>query len=155
MNIQVVSVGPAQLDALGVVLEAIERETGEEAGAAERAAQGLVQARASLVYTGAFWVLLALVEGAPAGYAAVCRIPKLDARAGFLFVDELYVLAPYRRQGVATALLDHTCRLARELGLAGVRLLVRPDNVAARRLYRAVGFTESPSLFCEHSLTRW
>lgn len=95
------------------------------------------------------WVLLARVEGAPAGYALACRVPKLDPRLGFLFVDELYVLQPYRRRGVATALMRRVQALAQELGLAGVRLLVRPENAAARRLYRRLGFVEHETCFCE------
>jgi len=95
------------------------------------------------------WVLLAWVGGVPAGYALACRIPKLDPRLGFLFVDELYVLQPYRRRGVATALMRRIQALAGELGLAGVRLLVRPENVAARRLYRRLGFVEHATYFCE------
>lgn len=95
------------------------------------------------------WVLLARVDGQPAGYALACRIPKLDHRLGFLFVDELYVLRSRRRQGVATALVRHVQALAQELGLAGVRLLVRPENAPARRLYRGLGFVEHSTCFCE------
>jgi ribosomal protein S18 acetylase RimI-like enzyme len=95
------------------------------------------------------WLLLALAEEQPAGAAVVVRIPKADARRGFLFVDELSVLPHFRRQGVARALLNHIEHLAQALGLAGVRLLVRPENAAARRLYQQAGFRENESVFCE------
>jgi len=39
--------------------------------------------------------------------------------------------------------------LARELGLHGVRLLVRPDNEPARSLYRHAGFEENGTIFCQ------
>ena len=32
---------------------------------------------------------------------------------------------------------------------AGLRLLVRPQNEAARALYRKAGFSESETIFCE------
>jgi len=95
------------------------------------------------------WLLLARVKGEPAGYALVVRIPKADARAGFLFVDELYVLPSCRRQGVGRSLVTQAQALASALGLAGVRLLVRLENRAARALFRQAGFSEEPAVFCE------
>jgi aminoglycoside 3-N-acetyltransferase I len=117
------------------------------------AVAGLRASRAvyDLLASDSFWLLLARVDDQPAGLAAAARLPKADARAGFLFVDELTVLPAYRRRGVATALLRHTLALAAELGLAGVRLLVRPENEAARRLYRALGFDESATVLCERT----
>jgi ribosomal protein S18 acetylase RimI-like enzyme len=88
-------------------------------------------------------------NGAPVGYLLAVRIPKADARVGFLFVDEVYVLPAYRLQGVARALLERVQALTRELGLAGVRLLVREGNPGARKLYRKTGFVEHSTLFCE------
>jgi aminoglycoside 3-N-acetyltransferase I len=98
------------------------------------------------------YALIALWGDHPAGYAVAVRLPKADARRGFLFVDELLVLPQFRRQGVATGLLGHIEQLARTLGLAGVRLLARPENEAARGLYQRAGFQESASLFCEKRL---
>ncbi|MGB9593262.1 MAG: GNAT family N-acetyltransferase [Anaerolineae bacterium] len=96
-----------------------------------------------------FWVLLARAKGEAAGFAHVCLIPKADVRWGFLFVDELFVHPAHRRKGVATALLERAVAMSGELGLAGVRLLVRPENAAARALYRKAGFQESPTLLCQ------
>ncbi len=99
-----------------------------------------------------FWVLLARVDGKPAGVAHVCLIPKPDARRGFLFVDELFVHPAHRRKGVALALLNRVVEMSRELGLAGVRLLVRPENAAARALYHKAGFHEHPTLLCQREV---
>jgi ribosomal protein S18 acetylase RimI-like enzyme len=92
---------------------------------------------------------LANANGAPAGYLLAVRIPKADARVGFLFVDEVYVLPAYRRMGVARALLERVQTLSVERGLAGVRLLVREENLGARWLYQGCGFVEHSTLFCE------
>jgi ribosomal protein S18 acetylase RimI-like enzyme len=118
-----------------------------EGGADAVAGLRLSRQRFDLLSSDSFWLLLAEVEAQPAGLAAAARLPKADARAGFLFVDELSVLPAYRRQGVARALLEHLIALADELGLAGVRLLARPENEAARRLYRSLGFEEQATIF--------
>lgn len=115
-------------------------------GAAEESAlAGLVSAEV--------WLLLAEAEGAPAGALTAVVVPKLDARRGFLFIDELVVAPGQRRQGVATALLARAEALAQAAGLAGVRLLVRPENAAARRLYARAGYRASPTLFCEKTFS--
>ncbi len=95
------------------------------------------------------WVLLGWLEGELAGMLLAVRISKTDARAGFLFIDKLWILPRRRRQGVGKALVEKVQAMAAELGLAGVRLLTRQDNEAARALYRECGFNEYEPLFCE------
>lgn len=130
-------------------------ELPDDSAAPDRAEAGVNASRARYDFTqsDSCWVLLARVDDAPAGYALVVRIPKSDARVGFLCVDELYVLTLYRRMGVASALLQHIETMARELGLAGVRLLVRLGNDAARQLYRRAGFSENETIFCEKRIS--
>lgn len=99
-----------------------------------------------------FVLLAQTAELKPMGAAVAVVIPKADARRGFVFVDELLVLPEFRRQGVARALLARVEQLAREGGWAGVRLLARPENEAARRLYAQLGYTESLSVFYELTL---
>jgi aminoglycoside 3-N-acetyltransferase I len=96
-----------------------------------------------------FWLLLAEVNREPAGALAAVVVPKLDARRGFFFIDELIVAPAHRRQGVATALLTAAEDAARALGLAGVRLLVRPENAVARALYARAGYHLSATHFGE------
>lgn len=126
-------------------------EAPDDPEAPDRAEAGLLRSlqASSWLHSDHHWLFLARREGRPAGYALAVRIPKADERLGFLFVDELYVLPAYRRRGVGRALLVEIQALARRLGLAGVRLLVRPGNRPARRLYRAAGFRESAAVFCE------
>lgn len=129
-------------------------ESPDDPFAADRAEAGLVASRAASDFTrsDSFWILLAHVDGEPAGYATICRIPKADERVGFLFVDELHVLRELRRRGVARALLARIDGLARELGLHGVRLLARPGNEPARNLYRQAGFEENPTVLYQKRL---
>jgi|LZCG01.1.fsa_nt_gb ribosomal protein S18 acetylase RimI-like enzyme len=97
------------------------------------------------------WFLVALCDRKPVGYAALVRIPKLDRRIGFLYLDELHVLSGYRRCGVGTALMKRAIALTRELDLAGIRLLARPKNTAAQRFYEHLGFSRSESILYERS----
>ncbi len=95
------------------------------------------------------WVLLGWLERELVGMLLTVRISKTDARAGFLFIDKLWILPRHRRQSVGRALVEKVQAMAAELGLAGVRLLTSHDNDAARALYRECGFSEYEPLFCE------
>jgi len=86
------------------------------------------------------WFLIAYAAGRPVGLAILTRIPKLDERVGLLYLDELHVVAEHRRRGVGRALLAAATDLLAELGLAGIRLLTRPENGPARSLYESFGF---------------
>jgi ribosomal protein S18 acetylase RimI-like enzyme len=61
---------------------------------------------------------------------------------GTLYVDALAVDAPFRRRGVARALLAHAERRAAAAGLAGVALDTGLQNRPARELYEAAGYRE-------------
>jgi ribosomal protein S18 acetylase RimI-like enzyme len=95
------------------------------------------------------WIFASEIDGRYVGYAAAARIPKADARIGFLYIDELYVLCGYRRQGHATRLLEMAVTHAMNLRLGGVRLLVDPENAAARRLYEKLGLVERTLILCK------
>jgi len=71
--------------------------------------------------------------------------------AGLRFVEEelgeatrVYVAPAERRRGLARALMSEVERLAREHGIARLRLDTRADLVEARRLYEGLGYTEVP-----------
>jgi ribosomal protein S18 acetylase RimI-like enzyme len=62
------------------------------------------------------------------------------------FLTEIFVAPGERRSGLGARLLDETTHALREAGAAAVTLLVRPENVAARALYRRSGFRDIPRL---------
>lgn len=80
-------------------------------------------------------------------YARLLVAREAGTRCGFLLAwraaDELHltdlgVTAPYRRRGIARALVTELCREDARV----VFLEVRESNIAARALYGALGFTE-------------
>ena len=130
----------------------IAREEHPEDG--EAVEQAILDSKRSLAVfdyldTDSFWIFASEADGRYVGYAAAVRIPKTDARIGFLFIDELHVLSGYRRQGHATRLLEMAVTHAMNLRLRGVRLLVDPENAAARRLYQKLGLIERALILCE------
>jgi ribosomal protein S18 acetylase RimI-like enzyme len=61
---------------------------------------------------------------------------KLDA-----YLEEFYVAAEHRGQGLGRALLDRVLDFARERGASRIDLGTAVDDRAARALYESVGFT--------------
>lgn len=73
--------------------------------------------------------------GSLGGLAHVRRFARPLAAATGLYLDDLVTHPDRRREGVATAVLEHLQRYAAAEGLAVVRWITSPDNVRARALY--------------------
>ncbi len=58
----------------------------------------------------------------------------------FGFIHDMWVEPPFRRRGVAAALIDKALRRFLELGMTQVRLETAAANDAARRLFESRGF---------------
>jgi ribosomal protein S18 acetylase RimI-like enzyme len=144
--ISVRHVTPAELTEAVRLVRAAEAEFHPQAPLAPEHIESVL---ARALKGGGFWLFLARRGGFPLGYCVAVLLPKLDRRQGFLFVDELYVLQAHRRQGVATQLLQSAAQTARRQRCAGVRLLVRPSNAAARALYRRLQYDEHLAMLCE------
>ena len=82
----------------------------------------------------------------PAGAAWWRTFTSDDRGYGYVADDVpevgLAVLAPYRRTGVATALMGALIASATAEGIGAVSLSVEDGNVAARTLYEGLGFTK-------------
>ncbi len=144
----------AALEALVARIEAEDRP--EDPEAAVRAPRGMAESlsRYDALASDSVWFLLAYSNDRAAGLAVLTRVPKLDGRVGFLYLDELHVVAEHRRRGIGRALIGSAVDLARELGLAGIRLLTRPDNEAARALYGSLGFHGTETLLYQIRVDR-
>ena len=151
-DVRIVLADESCLDDVSRLVQLVGAESASEgATAAIAALEGLHKSldHFDVIQSDSHWLLLGHVGDQPAGLAVLVRIPKLDGRLGFLYVDELHVLRRYRRQGIGKALLERCRRLAEEEGLAGIRLLARIENEPARQLYASMGFQGSETTFYE------
>jgi ribosomal protein S18 acetylase RimI-like enzyme len=129
--------GPADLDALAVLFDAYRQFYGQAPDLA-RARQWL---RERLRF-GESVVLVARRNGTAAGFVQLYPMFSSVRTARTWILNDLYVDAAARRNGVARALLDAAATFAREDGAAGICLETTRDNTAARALYRDAGWHE-------------
>jgi len=90
-------------------------------------------------------VLLARNAAGPVGFTQLYPMFSSVRTAHLWILNDLFVAAEGRRQGVARALLDAAARACREDGAAGLMLETGRDNAPARALYRAAGWHEDAS----------
>ncbi|QDU72942.1 GNAT family N-acetyltransferase [Mucisphaera calidilacus] len=95
---------------------------------------------------------LALLDGAPVGYAITMLSYSTFKAAPVLNLHDIAVLAEHRGLGIGKALLDYLDGVARSLGCCKMTLEVRTDN-PAQRLYERAGF--GPGDVDEYFRTRW
>jgi ribosomal protein S18 acetylase RimI-like enzyme len=129
--------------------------------AAPRDAQAIAEMSRDHIETGLGWrydaarVLRAMRRAETAVLVARRRsgfgreAPPLAGFAIMDFGDErahlvlLAVHPAHRRRGVGRALVDWLLESARTAGMASIHLELRASNEAARRFYRALGFSET------------
>lgn len=85
-------------------------------------------------------IFLAEVDGAAAGMVGLRLIPFALAPTPYAELTELFVDEPYRRRGVATALVAHVERVAREAGARELALITAWRNGGAHAFYHAIGY---------------
>lgn len=87
---------------------------------------------------GRIWLLR--LDDETIGYAAVCFGYSIEFGGRDGFVDEVFILPPYRGRGHGRDALAQLLQAARALGVRALHLEVARDNEAAQRLYRSAGF---------------
>lgn len=85
-------------------------------------------------------LLIALMDGKPAGCVAVRKLAKLDA--GICEMKRLYVKPEFNGQGLGKKLTQEIIAEGRRLGYAKMRLDTLAKMTAALNLYRSLGFRE-------------
>lgn len=100
-------------------------------------------------------VLLARVDGQPAGLAVAFRVFSTFKAAPVLNLHDLAVHPDFRGTGIGRELLKEIEVHARRMGCCRVSLEVRRDNLTAQKLYQSTGFSvgDPPQEFWTKSLT--
>lgn len=85
-------------------------------------------------------VLLAFVDGAPAGLLSMRIVAYLSQDVPYAEVTELYVVPQHRRAGVARILMAEAEHTARGRGCTHFHVHARHANEGAQAFYRALGY---------------
>ncbi len=91
-------------------------------------------------------LLLALVDGEPAGCVAMRPLPEAD-HANACEMKRLFVRRAFRRFGLGRLLAQHLMDLATQAGHSCMLLDTLDDMEAARGLYASLGFVEIPPYY--------
>lgn len=87
-------------------------------------------------------IYLAVCEGKIAGY--ILALYKKNSR--YLRIYSIALLADFRDQGIGRALFDFIGERALQLGLKGLTLEIRQDNVSHRIRYEKAGYVQTYSV---------
>ena len=80
--------------------------------------------------------------GQPIGYLALTYGFTLEFNGRDAFVDEFFVLEPYRNRGIGRYALEFMQQQAAALGLVALHLQTEAYNGRAKELYTSLGFTD-------------
>lgn len=89
-----------------------------------------------------FFCLAALAEGKVVGGLAAYELQKFEQKRSEVYIYDLAVLESYRRQGVATALIEHLKPLARDRGAWVIYVQADLVDDPAVALYTKLGTRE-------------
>jgi GNAT superfamily N-acetyltransferase len=87
-------------------------------------------------------VWLITVEEESIGYIVVTFGYSLEYRGRDAFIDELFVLANHRNQGIGTKAIQFAIEACPAFGIRALHLEVERSNVAGQTLYRKFGFED-------------
>lgn len=97
-------------------------------------------------------ILLALDQsGVSLGFTQLYPLFSSVRAVRTYLLNDLFVVAAARRQGVARALLIAAADHARNLGAASLSLSTALDNLPAQALYESIGWQRDQG-FCEYGL---
>ena len=92
--------------------------------------------------------ILAEADGRAVGALAGYVLPKFEQERSELYIYDLAVCESHRRLGVATAMIEETRRIARDVGAwtVFVQADTTPEDEPAQALYRSLTVSELTAL---------
>jgi GNAT superfamily N-acetyltransferase len=96
-------------------------------------------------------VWLIVDDDRPVGYVVLTLGYSLEYHGKDSFLDELFIIEPYRGQGIgkmAVELVEETCR---KLGVNALHLEVERSNLRAKKLYQKMEFMDHD----RYLMTKW
>ncbi|MBD2459844.1 GNAT family N-acetyltransferase [Oscillatoria sp. FACHB-1407] len=85
------------------------------------------------------YVLLAEVNGSPAGFATYHRIYSTFIAKPGIWLDDLYLKPQFRSQGIGRSLILKLCEIAQKMGCGRIDWTVAFGNDPAIAFYKAMG----------------
>ena len=82
------------------------------------------------------------IDGQAVGFACLRLVPHIQSDEPYAELTDIYVDAPFRRQGVARALIARVEAAAQTAGASEVVIITGLDNDVARAAYRALGYDD-------------
>lgn len=98
---------------------------------------------------GAVWLICDTHQAV--GYTVLCFGYSLEYLGRDAFIDEIYIRASHRGQGLGTQTLQLLARACADLGIQALHLEVERQNTKAQAFYRKVGFYNQD----RYLMTQW
>ena len=115
----------------------------------EQAARTTLEKIVDDLSLGRVWLIN--LEDEAIGYLVVTFGYSLEYHGRDAFIDELFVTASYRHQGIGTKAMQFALEACPELGIQALHLEVERTNTAGQALYRRFGFEDHDRFL----MTRW
>jgi len=80
------------------------------------------------------------VQNRLVGYIAVCFGYSIEFMGKDAFLDEFYIVEPWRGKGIGSAALSAVCQELKDMDVKALHLEVHRENLRAISLYSAQGF---------------
>ncbi|MFO8078276.1 MAG: GNAT family N-acetyltransferase [Thermoplasmatota archaeon] len=65
------------------------------------------------------------------------------------WIHRVYIKKPWRKKGICTALMQKIKQMAQDLDIFALRLYLLKDNDLAKKIYKKLGFHDTPFLILE------
>jgi ribosomal protein S18 acetylase RimI-like enzyme len=92
-------------------------------------------------------IFVSEVDDEVVGYANTWTNYSIWSRGKALTVDDLYIAAPFRRNGIGEKMMEYLIEFAKQNGYRRVQLHAELTNDRAHSLYRKLGFVEEGIMF--------